>query len=193
MPSRGAMAALVIVVVSLAGMAATGCGQSVPSAAPTSVVGSSSVTVLNPESCQLGALASVQRPGYPPGRAPAAGETPQTSAQAVSLARRSGTSSADDAPVVTRLMSFAKFGSLAGFPQEPSIGPTRCVWVTTVDAPIAVRSTPASETGPGTRPDYTVVSDEATGVGVLTIAQAVLSESPRHHLPPRNTAVGVRR
>jgi hypothetical protein len=50
----------------------------------------------------------------------------------------------------------------------------RCVWVVTVDAPLAING-PEGYDGPSTAPVYTVVLDEATGLTVIVIASAVLN------------------
>ena len=65
-------------------------------------------------------------------------------------------------------MAFFDFRTLAGWPENPTINPQRCVWVVTVHAPMAVKVPPG--VSPRTVDVYSVVIDAASGtmIGVLT-------------------------
>ena len=109
---------------------------------------------------------------FGPSQAFPAGQPPTTS-QISDFARRmagmfGGTRPASPStPLFAREMSFADFRALAGWPDNPSINPQRCVWVLTVHAPMAVKVSPGES--PSTVDVYSVAVDGASGttIGVL--------------------------
>lgn len=109
---------------------------------------------------------------FGPSQALPAGQPP-TPSQISDFARRmagmfGGTRPASpSAPLFAREMSFADFRALAGWPDNPSINPQRCVWVLTVHAPMPVKVLPGQS--PSTVDVYSVVVDGASGttIGVL--------------------------
>lgn len=71
------------------------------------------------------------------------------------------------APAAARQMAFSEFRALAGWPDNPTINPRRCVWVVTVHAPMAVKVPP--KVSARTVDLYSVVIDAASGtmIGLL--------------------------
>lgn len=72
-------------------------------------------------------------------------------------------------------MSYSAFARLARMPvTQPTIGCDRCVWVSTVLAPLPIDG-PSGYKGPASAPSYTVATDQASGAVIDVIAAAVLS------------------
>lgn len=82
---------------------------------------------------------------------------------------------AQTAPVVTELMPYTQFQALTG-PGGPEglINQARCIWVVTVDSPIAIHGAPGY-TGPATEPAYSVGIDQGSGKTILVMAAAFLT------------------
>jgi hypothetical protein len=84
-----------------------------------------------------------------------------------------GTKSAPaSAPLFAREMSFADFRTLAGWPDNPTINPQRCVWVITVHAQMAIKVPPGQS--PQRVDVYSIVVDAASGTTIGVLAGANL-------------------
>lgn len=146
-------------------------------------------TVLAAQSCSFGSVATNSNPTMPPSIAPAAGTTGITAEIAAGIARRQAFSGAPStppeaatAPAYTQLMSYASAAALVKLPiTTGTIAGSRCVWLTTVHAPLPINGpAPISATtrssSPTSVPSYSAIVDQASGKLIAVVGSAALPQ-----------------